>query len=169
MQKTKKEKIENWVDLIRHISDSWARKMNKPHIQEYPFVGKDFADLAHFARIYQPCGLMALWDAYLERATDWNRKDGYTVFTFTRSLPRLVDSDYKISAEIYRKKICPPELPAVAELFQTMNLSKANTPMRKGELVSLRISNLINEGQNQGNRNSECADCLQVFSKNLQP
>jgi hypothetical protein len=117
----KKEKIENWVELVRHINDSWVRRMNKPHVTAYPFTGKDWKDLAHFARQLTPYGLMALWDVYLEKA---DRKRGYTLWGFQTCLPWLMDSDYKVLSKIYENRMAPKLSPEIDELFKDMNLTK---------------------------------------------
>ena len=102
VKQLKTPKTEYWVELIRHLDDTWRKKKRQDF--SYPFMGKDFADLKHFARIFRPWGLMALWDDYLDQDNEFNRRTGFSVFQFTRQLPFLVDGPlWKARAEMYRK------------------------------------------------------------------
>ena len=65
-------------------------------------------DLAHFARIYQPWGLMSLWNIYLERGDEWTIKMGYSIPNFIRQLPRLVDLNWKGMAATYERQMVKP-------------------------------------------------------------
>lgn len=102
--------------MIDHISGTWQKKRLADF--GYPFTGKDMADLRYFASKFQTWAMAALWDEYLENADDWTLKHGCDIFTFTRALPRLMDSPaYKGRAAAYEKQWAPPLPKEISDLF----------------------------------------------------
>lgn len=99
----KKDVTEFWVEMIAHINESWKKRKNTD--LSYPFTGRDFKDLKHFAQIFKPWGLMALWDLYIWTDNAFNEKTGYSIFQFTRQLPYLTDQQWKQKAQFYEHKM----------------------------------------------------------------
>ena len=116
---TKKEKRKYWPQMIEHIDSTWRKKKKSEF--GYPFTGKDMADLRHFCATFEEWGLMALWDEYLDDANDeegFNKKTGWTVFHFTRQLPRLLDGrTWKSRATKYERQLIGPVPEEIADLF----------------------------------------------------
>lgn len=98
---------EIWERLLGHISRRWRERKNSEFA--YPFTGRDYKDLRHFARVYQPWGVMALWDAFVERPDEFNKRTGWSIFQFTRQLPWLVDDpSWKSRARQYEQEFVRP-------------------------------------------------------------
>jgi len=76
-RKSTKSKILFWQEVVNHVNDTWKKKKGVSY--NYPWRGKDIADLAHQTRNYQPWGIMALWDMFLERADEYVVKQGYSL------------------------------------------------------------------------------------------
>ena len=94
----------------------------------YPFTGKDMADLRHFSGIFQEWGIMALWDEYLNLPDDkgFNKKHGWTVFQFTRQLPRIMDvKGWKDKAREYELKMAGPYPKEIVDLFNGPHITNA--------------------------------------------
>lgn len=117
-RRSKNPKVPHWQELVDHVNNTWKRKKKSEF--NYPFMGRDMKDLAHFARVYQPYGVMALWDVYLKQADEWTLKHGLSIYIFTTQLPRLVDQDWKGQARIYQEGMpdTPPE--KIAEVIEKM-------------------------------------------------
>ena len=141
MEKRKKERragerraLPGWQEMIDHISETWQKKRLADF--GYPFTGKDFADLRYFASRFQTWTLAALWDEYLEGANEYVDKHACDIFTFTRSLPRLMDSrSYKSRAAGYEKRWAPPLPSEIVDLFSGFNLNNSlgpNNPPKSG-------------------------------------
>lgn len=115
----KKDKSEFWKQMIDHIDSTWKKK--KGSELGYPFTGKDLKDLKSFTRTFQEWGIMALWDVYLNRENEFNRKTGYSLFQFLRQLPSLVDDrGWKAHAKVYEKQLgatLPEKLLTLFEWF----------------------------------------------------
>lgn len=122
-RKPKKDKTPFFHDMKEHVNQTWKKKKNSSF--NYPFTGKDLADLKHFSKQFQPWGVMALWDIYLEKANDWVIKNGISIFTFTRSLPWLVDDrSFKSRSREYEKALCPPLDPKIKNLTLFIQTNK---------------------------------------------
>lgn len=124
-----------WQPLIAHINETWKAKKGNAAFNEpeynYPFTGRDFKILKHWASLYLETGLMALWDSFLERSDDFTIRTGYSIQEFQRQLPRLVD-DYawKKRREFYDAKF-PADIPhEIDELFETKP-AQVITPPKK--------------------------------------
>lgn len=105
--------------MIDHINEKWKNAFSPPKEYSYPFLPKDFKDLKHFAKHYQPWGVMALWDLYVQTANDFIKKNGFTVFHFTTNLPRLLDNwGFKAIAKGYEKTMVEDKSP---ELFDNLD------------------------------------------------
>lgn len=126
--KPKREPIPYWQELIDHINETWRIKKKSDH--GYPFTGKDFKDLGHYARFYQVWGMMSLWDLYLETADDYTLKRGLDIYTFTRQLPRLLDMGWKPMANRYADAIQPDLPPEFADLLKAKNPKKDDEQKR---------------------------------------
>lgn len=126
MEKKKKEKragLPGWQPMIDLISETWQKKRQSDF--GYPFTGKDMADLRYFASKFQTWTVAALWEEYLEGANDYVSARACDIFTFTRSLPRLMDSrTYKSRAAGYEKKWAPPLPKEITDLFDLMGVKK---------------------------------------------
>lgn len=96
----------HWQTVVDHVNSTWKAKKRVTYT--YPFTGKDWVDLRHFIRFYEPWGMMALWDLYLEQADDWTMNHGLSIYNFTRQLPRLLDQSWKGSAATYQRRMLPP-------------------------------------------------------------
>jgi hypothetical protein len=108
------KKTEFWNDMIKHISFRYSRL--KGH--DYPFTGKDFVELKNAARIFQPWGIMALWDIFIDFADDYTRKNGFSIWCFLRQIPKLTDNPlYKPSAEKYQQVLIGTKPNKILELF----------------------------------------------------
>lgn len=123
-----------WQPMVDHINATWkARKgwakQDGPEFN-YPFMGRDFKLLKHWARAYMETGIMSLWDAYLDTADDWTKEHGFSIQNFERQLPRLVD-DYawKTRREAYDAKFPSKIPPKVIELFPS--IGRTVPPPRK--------------------------------------
>lgn len=99
-----KKPIEHWQILIDHINDTWVTKKRVDF--GYPFIGRDFRDLAGFVRNFKIWGLMSLWDNYLDSNNEWVRDKGYSINVFCSCLVWLVDiPGWKARARQYEDKI----------------------------------------------------------------
>lgn len=105
--------------MIDHIDASWRTKLNRD--MGYPFTGKDMSDLRYFSGKFQTWMVAALWDEYLDAADTYTLKHACDVYTFTRNLPRLMDSrTYKAKARLYETKWAPPLPPEITDLFSAI-------------------------------------------------
>jgi hypothetical protein len=106
-----KNSVEHWQLMIDHIDKSWrAKKRGAP----YFWLARDFANLRRAARVYEPWGVMALWDCYIESGDTFAISQGYNVTEFVRQIPRLVDGNWKVLAAGYRDKLEPRDPQATA-------------------------------------------------------
>ncbi len=115
--KKEKQPLEHWVAMISHIDSTW-RNMKKVEFG-YPFQGRDFRDLRHFAKVFKPWGVMSLWDAFLASDGEWVKRSGYSIGAFISCLPWLVDiPGWKDSAAKYEKKILGNMPPNIQEILE---------------------------------------------------
>lgn len=101
-KKAKKPKNEEttpfWQDMVKHLHDMWERK-KKAKLFMRP---QEYKTLKSLAATYQPWGVMALWDDFLQSSNDWVRSTGYSFSAFVSHIPTLVDNyAWKRGAEIY--------------------------------------------------------------------
>lgn len=114
MKKAENQKKRFWQPMIDHINGTWKAATKKEF--NYPFTSKDFADLKYHARNFGEWGVMALWDVYVNNADEYVQKKQFDIFTFTRSLPRLLDDGlFKMISRQYEAKLCGP-LPAPLQI-----------------------------------------------------
>lgn len=103
-----------WKALIGHVNDSWTAAKRGA---KYPWSKKDFAALKRLSKIYEPWGVMALWDAYLKSGDQWAKDHGYDVPTFSTQIPKLVDdAGWRSRSKTYQDKLDPAS-PDVAALL----------------------------------------------------
>lgn len=115
MDKRKNERRANerraapgWQAMIDHIDTTWRSTRVDPEYG-YPFTGKDMADLRHLVRTFETYGIMSLWDIYLATADDYVKKHAYSIYNFTRAMPKLMEKVWKPGREAYRLKHEPKE------------------------------------------------------------
>jgi len=116
----------------------------------YPFTGKDFKDLAHYARVYMIWGMMALWDMYLEQADEYTLKRGLDVYTFTRQLPRLLDQNWKNLARQYEDALLPDIAPEVLTLIKQPEKKPAVSQQFKSRLEYLKHKKQLSAANSNG-------------------
>jgi len=96
-----KKKESELPRVIKHVCESWQRKKGA----KYPFQGgKHGKILKWLCSTYEPSGVMALWDLYLESDADFHKQVGYTIEVFGMSIPKLVDGPWKSIKQKYVKK-----------------------------------------------------------------
>ena len=109
-------------ELLDHVVQTWeAKRKNK-----YPLHGgKHMAILKNAAKIYQPWGVMALWDIYLDTSDDFYRRAGYSIEMFSTQLTRLVDnSGWKLRAEKYEQALNGGPAPDLTALLDKIGNKK---------------------------------------------
>ena len=113
-----------WKEMVGHINDTWMRFKRGT---KYPWKGKDFKALKGLYGLYQPWGVMALWDAYLRSGDTWAADHGYDVSTFSAQIPKIVDDHcWKQAAQSYHDKLEPPNLAPAKELLSIMGAKDMN-------------------------------------------
>jgi len=141
-------KIEYWQELVDHVNETWKVKRRVDY--GYPFTGKDFKDLAHYARVYMIWGMMALWDMYLEQADEYTLKRGLDVYTFTRQLPRLLDQNWKNLARQYEDALLPDIAPEVLTLIKQPEKKPAVSQQFKSRLEYLKHKKQLSAANSNG-------------------
>lgn len=138
MNRAEDKKRRFWKPMIAHINKIWksAAKQNC----NYPFTGKDFADLRYHANNFGEWGIMAMWDLYVSGADIYVKKRNYDIFTFTRSFPRLLEHPlFKGRREHYERELCPPLPPvvdsAVSQIADAMDAKRPPKHDKQAEKV----------------------------------
>ena len=85
--KEKKLPVPYWQELIKHIDESWLKKKGAA----YPWSPQEFVKLNQLARIYQVCGVMAMWDLYMSDASYWGKITRYMIDGLKKDVGVLVD------------------------------------------------------------------------------
>ena len=115
------DKTEHWVKMVAHINEAWKNAWRPPREVSYPFLPQDWQSLKHFARQYQPWGLMALWDIFVETSDGFLRENGLNIRHFTMNLPRLLDHpSYKSRAKRFENQFFKDESP---KLFNQIGIN----------------------------------------------
>ena len=68
----------------------------------YPYqFGKHNKKIKWLIGIYQPHGVMGLWDKFLNSESEFAKKTGYSIECFITMLPSLADTDWKKASQKY--------------------------------------------------------------------
>lgn len=91
-------------EMKAHIASWWLQSKGV----ELKFTGKQLGILKHLARLYEPEGVMALWDLWTERGTtwaDWAAQTGRSLEGFAVKVPALLDEPrWKTKREKYKRQ-----------------------------------------------------------------
>ena len=103
-KKTRQQKppMAFWTDLVRHIEVAWMKKKGAP----YPWSSHEMKKLSDLARIYQPSGVMAMWDLYMSLETYWGKLTRYMIDGLKKDVGVLVDDPrWKPLAKQYEERL----------------------------------------------------------------
>ncbi len=120
--KVEKTTVPFWQELVKHIDTGWANKKGAP----YPWSPHEFKKLSDMARIYQPWGVMAMWDLYLG-GTYFGKLTGYMIDGMKKDIGVIVDdSRFKGLARQYEEKLLKAEsgeeLISIKQITQSLGL-----------------------------------------------
>ena len=91
-----------WKETVEHISKSWEKKKG---IGLY-WKPQYFKHLKSMIGIYQPWGIMALWDVFLMHNDAWTNQAGHSFEAFVSKLPSLVDDlSWKTKSKDFETKL----------------------------------------------------------------
>lgn len=102
-----------WKETVDFISESWKRKKGSA----FYWRGQHFKNLKILIGLYQPWGVMALWETYLQLQDPWAKNAGYSFEMFESKIASLVDDPgWKGAARGHEDKLLgamPPDISAV--------------------------------------------------------
>lgn len=101
-----------WPQLLEHIEATWRKKLRLDAPYPWPEKKDGFwRHLETLAELYQPWGVMAMWDLYLGLKGDKYVADsGYSVRVFFKRIEKLLDhEDYRGRRETYEAKLYAAE------------------------------------------------------------
>lgn len=114
-KKQKELPIDFWKELVAHMDRTWFVKRKA----KFFWKAQHFKHLRSMAKLYQPWGVMALWDAFLGMNDDWVRATGYSFEAFAAKIPKLVDDSFwKMGAKSYEEELNGP-MPDVGNILKT--------------------------------------------------
>jgi len=99
------ETVPHWQVLVDYLSNRWCEKKRA----KFYWRPQHFKNLKSLAGLYQPYGVMALWDLYLGMDDQWVRGAGHSFEMFLAKIPALVDNPvWKIAAKKHEDRLCGP-------------------------------------------------------------
>lgn len=91
-----------WTDLVKHVEVAWVKKKGAP----YPWNPHELKKLNDLARVYQPSGVMALWDLYMGLETYWGKLTRYMIDGLKKDIGVIVDDPrWKPLAKQYEDRL----------------------------------------------------------------
>ena len=85
-----KPHVEYWRELLAYIDSSYRKKFGK----HYPWSNLARKNLWNLARVHSAWGVMALWDLYLERESEWARRTAWSAYGLTRDAGWLIEGPH---------------------------------------------------------------------------
>lgn len=109
--------IPHWNDMIKHMDEKWFQKKKA----KFYWQGRYFKQLKTMCSLYQPYGVMALWDLYINSDDVYAKNAGYSFEMFAAKLPSLVDDPiWKRGAKAYEEKLCGPIDPNIIKVLSAI-------------------------------------------------
>lgn len=123
--------LPGWQAMIDHMDKSWStfKKKKTGNDVRYPWPDRSdkrgqglWGSLRSRAKLYTCCGIMALWDLYLQMDDDWVRKTGYSIEAFLHKIPVLVDdSRWKSLMAKHQSVIETPKLNSIGDVLKQIS------------------------------------------------
>lgn len=102
-----------WKEVIDFIGETWKVKKGAPFYWRPQY----FKRLKSMIGLYQPWGVMSLWESYLALTDSWAKNAGYSFEMFESKIASLVDDPFwKSGARKFETNLIgamPPDLAAV--------------------------------------------------------